>query len=519
MKSNISTGKIFLLLFYQVVFVSISFFLLKRVGAFGCFDDCFNFGAGDFIRQGKHLYSQIFFNHQPLAAYMSAFVQFVVHPQSLFELVKYHRIVALVFADICATFLIFRFGFPLFVSLTIFELTKFYIFGDRFLAEGMIVYPMIYLCLLVVQAVRKNTVYVWEYILAAICSWFIFWMREPFMPWSVIAFGILFVLQVRNIKKRKPLWIGLGIFLLFHIVTVLLLPMKEYVFNVIVTNLQHEVAVQPWTPGTVLQIIFYPVFVLFGGFSNQFQTVLWIASGLFCLMVIYELLWKKRFGLVFVLAILLAAANLRVVPVGSLYYDAFHMIPWYGMFLCITATGVMDMWRDKKTKIFPLLFISIAGFVIGYTIVAPKSYMRESIDTQTEFNNGYGNYFAKGEVIRLLAVPGDTMFVEMWEDPIYFVASLPSAYKYSWYTSIMPKFEIYQNARNEMFALYPPTFYAGACKKDDIESTFLSEKDKEQYVQLLNSGSPSCIYVRKSVVQRLTDDVSARIKIYGYSFP
>lgn len=519
MRSHISTGRIFLLFLYQVVFVSISFFLLKRVGAFGCFDDCFNFGAGDFILQGKALYSQIFFNHQPLMAYISAAIQYVTHPQTLFELVKYHRIAALVFADICGSLLILRFGFPLFVSLGIFELTKFYIFGDRFLAEGMIVYPMIYLCLLAVQAVQKRNVYAWEYALAAICSWFIFWMREPFMPWSVVALGILFFCELRDTKNRKPLWIGLGIFLLVHVVTVLLLPIKEYMFNVIAVNLQQEVAVQPWTLHTVLQIIFYPVFVLFGGSGNQFQNILWIMSGLFCLIIIYELLWKKRFYLVFVVMGLLACSNLRVVPVGSLYYDAFHMIPWYGLFVCCIAAVVADMWSERKLKHISILAVCIAVFVIGYTIAVPTSYMRESVDTQTEFTNGYGNYFAKGEVIRLLARSGDTMFVEMWEDPIYFVAGVPTAYKYSWYTSIMPKFQKYKDARDEMFTLYPPTFYAGACKKDDVESSFLSPDDKEQYVQLLNSGSPSCVYVRKSITQRITDDVSARIKIYGYSFP
>ena len=499
--------------------MGISFFLLKRVGAFGCFDDCFNFGAGDFILQGKKLYSQIFFNHQPFMAYISAAIQYITEPTTLFELVKYHRIAALVFANICGSFLIFRFGFPMFVSLIVFESTKFYLFGDRFLAEGFIVYPMMYLMMLIGQVLLKKRMYLWEYMLAVVSSWFIYWMREPFMPWALIALGFLFFQQLREKKNKKSIWIGLGIFLMLHISTVLLLPIGEYVFNVIVANVQHEVVVQPWTLKTIMHIVFYPVFVLLGGFGSPFQNVLWVLSGLFCLGFVYELVWKKRYGIIAVLLTLLAIANLRVVPVASLYYDAFHMIPWYGIFLVSIATSISFLWNEKKTKIYAVVAVSVVMFAVIFASITPQSFMRESIDTQTEFNNGYGNYFVKGEMIRLLSESGDTMFVEMWEDPIYFVAGVPTAYKYSWYTSIMPLFPMYRIARDEMLENNPPTFYVGACRSGDIVSFALSSVDAKNYVQLLNSGKPSCVYIEKIVVSRLTKEISDKMNAYGYSLP
>ena len=510
---------LFLFVLYQIIFVSIAYFLLKRVGAFGCFDDCFNFGAGDFILQGKQLYSQIFFNHQPFMAYISAAIQYVTHPETLFELVKYHRITALVFANICGSFLIARFGFPMFLSLTIFELTKFYIFGDRFLAEGMIVYPMMYLTMLIGQALVKNRIYAWEYVLVTVCSWFIFWMREPFMPWALIALGVLFALRCKDKNNRKPIWIGLSVFAFLHFVTVAFLPMSEYLFNVIVANVQHEIVVQPWTLKTVMHIVLYPAFVLFGGFGTPFQNVLWVLSGLFSLGFVFELVWKKRYGIVAILLTLLALANLRVVPVGSLYYDAFHMIPWYGIFLTVLAMSISTIWHEKKTKIYAVIAVGVVMFVTVFASISSQSFMRESIDTQTEFTNGYGNYFVKGEVIKILAQTGDTMFVEMWEDPIYFVAGVPTAYKYSWYTSIMPFFPMYRIAREEMFENNPPTFYVGACRKGETDSFALSDTDKQYYVQLLNSGNPSCVYIRNTIVPRITGEVSTRIKIYGYSIP
>ena len=510
---------LFLFVLYQVVFVGISYFLLKRVGAFGCFDDCFNFGAGDFILQGKQLYSQIFFNHQPLMAYISAAIQYVTHPETLFELVKYHRIAALVFANICGSFLIVRFGFPMFLSLIIFELTKFYIFGDRFLAEGMIVYPMMYLALLVIHLLLKKSIRSWEYVIAGVCSWFIFWMREPFMPWAFIVLGILFALGLKDKKNRKPMWIGLSVFTFLHLMAVVFLPIREYIFNVIMTNLQHEVAVQPWTIHTFVSIVAYPLLVIIKGFGNIFQNILFVLSVLFCLTFAYELFIKKRYLLVVVLLAMLAISNLRVVPIGSLYYDAFHMIPWYGVFLSCIAVGIADMWNEKKRKGIVVIAISIAVSVITYASIAPQSFIYESIDTPTEFTTGYGNYFVKGEVIKMLSKTGDTMFVEMWEDPIYYVAGVPTAYRYSWYTSIMPKFSMYQEARDEMFANYPPTFYVGACREGDIVSFALSGVYAQNYVQLNNSGTPSCVYIQKAVIPRITKEISGRMNAYGYSLP
>jgi hypothetical protein len=511
--------KFLLVILYQCFFVGIAIALLKRVGAFGCFDDCFNFGAGYFLLQGKQLYSQIFFNHQPIMAYISAAVQYISQPQTLFELVKYHRIVVLLLADIFGTFLILRFGLPLFLSLVVFESMKFYIFGDRFLAEGIIVYPMMYLTILILYKFLGKIVYRWEYILAALCSWFIFWMREPFMPWSGVSFLILLLLAYKEKTQKKHIAIAFIVFCLLHLITFTVLPVREYIFNVFTINMQYEVSVHPWNVMTIAQILFYPAFVMIHGVGNIFQNTLFVLSVIFFVVIGYEVFRKRRYVAIGVSLFLLGLANLRVVPVGTLYYDAFHMVPWYGMVIGITCMFMNDMWEDVKAKkIAAILSVCLIAIIL-YGIFLPKSFVREHIDTQLEFTNNYATYFSKGQVIKLLAGPGDTMFVEMWEDPIYFVAGVPTAYSYSWYTSVMPFFPKYQIAREEMFALHPPTFYVGACRDGDVDSFALSGEDKKKYTQLLNSGRPSCVYVRNEVVPTISKNVADRISAYGYSLP
>ena len=68
-----------------------------RIGAFGCFDDCFNIVAGYFIGQGKHLYTNIFFNHQPIPAIISFFIQKIYQPQSVYELIYRHRMTLIMY--------------------------------------------------------------------------------------------------------------------------------------------------------------------------------------------------------------------------------------------------------------------------------------------------------------------------------------------------------------------------------------------------------------------------------------
>jgi hypothetical protein len=393
---------------------------------------------------------------------------------------------------------------------------KFYIFGDRFLAEGIIVYPMMYLTLLILYRFLGKIVRRWEYILAALCSWFIFWMREPFIPWSGVAFLILLLLAYKEKKQRKHIFIAVIVFSLLHLITIMIFPIREYIFNVFTTNMQFEVSVQPWAVLTITQILFYPVFVVFHGMGNLFQNTRYILSIIFFVEVGYEIFWKKRHVAVAAVFFLLALANLRVVPVGTIYYEAFHMIPWYGIFIGITAVFIGDMWEDIKTRKISTLAIGIVVVTIVYGLFSSRSFIQDRVDTQLEFTTNYANYFAKGQVIKLLAKPGDTMFVEMWEDPIYFVAGVPTAYNYSWYTSIMPFFPKYQIAREEMFQHNAPTFYVGACRDGEIDSFALSLKDKDNYIQLLNSGRPSCVYIMKNIIKRISTDQKKQIFMFGY---
>src|SRR5579871_1635124 len=138
-------------LYYFISIVVLVFFTgvlykiyIPRINAFGCFDDCNNFMGGYFLLHGKRLFSEIFFNHAPGMAYISYLIQSLFHPRNLYELILRHRQFVILFGFFGNLFLLLRFGWKASGFIILYELSKFYLFGDRFLAEAIIVYPIVY---------------------------------------------------------------------------------------------------------------------------------------------------------------------------------------------------------------------------------------------------------------------------------------------------------------------------------------------------------------------------------------
>ena len=190
-----------ILLLLLVVFYGVLYKIyIPRVNAFGCFDDCFNFMGGYFLLHGKRLFSEIFYNHNPLMAYVSFLVQYFSHPQSLYELVLRHRQFLLLFSFTISVLLTVRFRLKAFMFIIMYELTKFYLFGDRFLAEAFVIYPLVYLLGLAWDKFNKIKLNKTDYILAAIFSWFIIFAREPVVPAVLLLFG--FIIYSKKWKKN-----------------------------------------------------------------------------------------------------------------------------------------------------------------------------------------------------------------------------------------------------------------------------------------------------------------------------
>lgn len=484
----------------------------ERVTAFGCFDDCFNYTAAYFMLKGKALYSEIFFNHQMLPAYISYIIQRFSHPTTIYELVLFHRLFLLGFSLVFDLLIIWRFRLAG-VAFTIFyEPTKYYLFGDRFLAESFIVYPLVYMFGLLWYKLESKNIFWVDYIISGIFAWFVVFMREPYTPLAIFLY--LFLLWRKRFLLSKK--ISLTLFLLLSALTLSTISLPDLYFNLVTTNIGgvflNETKTNLLSQWGIVRSFAYPAFLFLGGKWNNFRIFL------ICLNIIFLIsLWltRKNKKLILIVIFLLGVANIRVVIPGSIFYESFHMIQWYGLFLMSIFMMLASLYPFKN--FLTSLFIFFTFLALGFLMLAPKSYIWDKVDRHVEFVTGYGSYLASGEIIRLLAEPQDTLFLDNnRQDLTYWQANLRSSYKYSWYTWTMPGYRIFDEARLEMFQVNPPDFYYGNCRGEINSFRDLSLETKNSYRELYFAGRPTCLYVKRVKAEKINPEKWEKARGFQY---
>jgi hypothetical protein len=469
--------------------------------------------GGYFMLNGKHMFSDFFFNHQPFAAYVSMIVQYLTHPASIFELLLRHRQFLILFGFIFNAALILRFGAKMLVFAIIYELSKFYLFGDRFLAESMIVYPLVYLITLTLYKYSKEKIYNFEYFIAGIFTWFIIFSREPYVPLALFLFFIL--IYGRKFSREKQ--ISLIVFIILSILTIFSFNVKEYYFNDIYANYQLVVVpeIQTRVFGGPLQILFYPIFILTNGLKNVFGIFL-IGIDILFFIFYLKLLVSKKYLLGLIIFIILVLSNLRPTIPGKLFYESYHMLIWYSSFTLITI--YMIFLQVKKKTVFTLGLLMLFIFLTLF-ITSPVYFANEKINQQDELITNYGTTLQEGTVVKLLSSPKDTLFLDGSDDLIYWQAQRLSSYKYTWYTSIMPYFDRYKSARIAMFKNNSPDFYRdyGICFKVEKNISSLPDFAKNSYVRLFTDKKPTCLFINKNKLKSITPSQIKEIATWHYS--
>lgn len=481
---------IFLLCVTYVVLYKI---LIPRVTAFGCFDDCFNYVGGYFLLHHKKLFSEIFFNHMPLMAYASMLIQWATHPQNIYELVLRHRQALLFVGFFSEVLLTLRFGIKILPFALLYEFTKFYLFGDRFLAEGFIVYPLVYMFGIYCEQTTQKVKQARDSFVAAFTTWIVIFSREPYALAALFLYGLILF----GIKKKQTIIGSLVFFLGLSAITISVQNISDFIFNVITINF-NSVATESGQTHIfsidAYKIFLYPLILLFQNNFSFFGKIEFVFALMFVALSGY-FLWKKKYIFVGTIWILLGLTNLRFISPGTVFYAAFHLLPWYA--LCLAAI-VFFLSTIISTQI--KLFAVFAAILLGtfLFIFSKDSYIHDVINQQNELITNFGIPMQVGNVIHALSQPTDSLFLDGSDDIIYFVAKRYSPYKYSWYTSLMPDFPVYLHARIVMFRKNPPDFYYGNCPTETRKQYLLPSFVKNDYIRLYNQKKPSCLWVKKS---------------------
>lgn len=491
---------------------------VQRMAAFGCFDQCFNYTAAYFMLKGKTLYSQIFFNHQPFMAYLSYLIQLVFKPKSLFELVLYHRRFIFYFSLLMDLLIVFRFRWAGFGFVLFYELTKYYLFGQFFLAEAVVAYLLVWLLGLAWEktADKKKSLSKKDFFLATIFTWLILFFRITFAPAAFFLYAI--ILWRKKNERSFPSVFGC-LFIFLTGTTLLFLPLKSYFFETLKVNWQ-VLADNQTGLSFFLKPFFYPFEIFFNRNNwNHFRltmaglNLVWLtAAGL----MVFNFKKIKLMGIVF---LVLGLTAFRAADPGKIFYEAFHLLPWYALFLITLFLSLKSVLETKKTGKWSRFLLVWLGAIFLYSVLPRHSFVWEKIDRQEEWNIHYVHYWLYGEAVKRLSSPGDTLFLDQWDDLIYWQADLDSPYPYSLYTPIMTYFSEFNRARERMFKDNPPDFYYAYCDDKTEFSPLLPENSRKAYLQLRAGDKPTCLYLKKTKLLKITEDQQRAIKDLGFFLP
>jgi len=518
------SSQFFLFLISSLVLIFVwsitSFVSYQRLGVFGCFDQCFNYVTAYFMLQGKTLFSQIFFNHQPLMAYFSYLLQLFLHPENLYQLVLYHRLSMIAFALLMNLLLLYRFRWVGFGFILFYETTKYYLFGHFFLPEAMLVYPLVYLGGLFWQGLNQQKIYLVDYFFSGLFTWLVIFLSLPYAPLALVLY-FFFLFSVRKTHSQRLLFSLLTFFLLC-LVLLGNLPLRDYFFQNFQVNLR-AVGIETEATGlrglSFLKIFFYPFLILLKGARHLFWIILFGLDLIFLYLTFWLAKEKKKPKEVSLVFFLLGLALFRYVEPGTVFYQAFHLLAWYGLFLLFTFSLFRDFLLKQKSRLFSLSILLLLAAFLFVAIFSSQSFLQEKTNRDEEFTVNYAPYFATGEVVKILSKPGDLLFLDLWDDLIYWQAGLDSSYPYSLYTPIMTNFSQYQEARLAMFAENPPDFYYSYYGLGENCPPLLPANRVKEYRQLYFGEKPSCLYLQEEKLKAIEPRQWEAVAELGFSLP
>ena len=130
--------------------------------------------------------------------------------------------------------IVFRFGFFFLLFSVVYELTKFYVFGDRFLAESVVVYLLVYQFGITLEKLFFKKTNKVDLLLMPLFTWAVLFLGEPFTIVTLLLFGAYFLSPPR-FKRKEALFYVLS-FIFPTIITLGSLNLSGYYFNLIVEN-------------------------------------------------------------------------------------------------------------------------------------------------------------------------------------------------------------------------------------------------------------------------------------------
>lgn len=473
-------------------------------------DEQYNFAIGKYLSKGEILYDDIITNHQPITHIFSALVQIIRDPNTTFSLLVNHRVAMAFWSGIWALLLIANFGTGVFLYVILYELTKSYMFGNLFLAESIVVYPLSFLAGIVIYHKKLNKS---SLILLGISLVIVFFTLGPIWP-ALFFLAIMLAIQLKDRFNKDLLYI------VFGSLTVILLVIKfsslsGYIYNYLYLNYTytvpayHQLYYQESWIVTILKSFVTPMLAFATSNTNP---ILWVIR-LLAVSLILSIIYLIRAGKiiqVLVIVVLLGLCNIRFIYPGSGSYGGFHLLPWYSVFLFVVVTIALQQFKRSRSLFFKFLTVMIMTATLFVSFKYALYNFSNKKDSQEDYSINYSTHTDIGQIVRIMKYPKDTLFTSPDAWLIYWQSDAPHISKlfgyYPW-TSGVPEFH---KKILETFTNNPPTFfYCDNCQGLDLGQFIMS------YEQVIKNDEKTNLYVLPYRLDNLTKKQQEQLKFYG----
>lgn len=500
-----------LLIIFTALFLTVTGYIYRGFALSTPFvDEQDNFAAGNYLLKGEILYEDIITNHQPAIYILSSVAEKIKNSNTTFSLLLNQRTAIIFWAIIWSLILASNFGIVGFLFVIIFELTKSQMFGNLFLAESVVVYPLVFLIgiLLFDNKILKSKI---KLFLLGLSLAFSFLTLSPLWPLLVI-FMFMIIARLKNELKEKGFYIFLGVVIV--ILVVFKFSSIQGYIDSIYLNLAytvpafHEPSYQSWII-TISKSFATPVFSFFSKDNTAITGIIRILTILLSLNLI-SFLHRRNYVKAFLVIILLGLANIRFTYPGTGSYNGFHLLPWYGIFIFMAIATSKETLKSTSNKIIRIILLLSIVSAVFLSLVYGKSFFLEKKDPQKEYTTNYSTHTDTGQIIKIMKEENDTLFVSPDAWLIYWqsdVNHLPKLYGYYAWMSGIP--EIHKKIL-ENFEKNPPTFfYCEDCKELDLEK-FLAK-----YKQVIKNDGKTHLYVLPQRMDNLSEAQKNELKFYG----
>jgi hypothetical protein len=504
----------FIPLFLVLFFFALLFKLYEaRIFNIAFADENTNFITGKWIAEGKIFYKDFFFNHQPIPSLISAAVQGFFDPNSIFLLVKRHREFLFFYSLAWIVFLTLRFGKLAVVIGTAVESTKFIFLGNVFLAEGLVVYPLIYLFWSAYRSCDKR-IRIIRAELFLICTTFVYIFLNllPLLPF--LAVNYIAIALNKNSDRRFFIFSLALILLLAFAVLGLFVSWKGFFEQAFIVNLL-EVAPDEASKGfgsAVFNTLLLPFRILFIQNSSINLLLKSISVAYICSLIM--ILKLRKYRLLFFSLIGVALINLRPIEFG-IFSSGHRFLPFYSILITATVLNLASVIGQKRLSIegrfsyFLLITVAVMVVRIAFSEFSGK------VD---QYSNWYKNYsvdFDYGETIKILSADDDKLMVAPQNDLIYWQSGLEPNSFYFFNLDFMFESKMLANDVYLRWRQNQPDFIYF----EDNKKAFEFFDNLSGYQNVLQNGKPSRLYISQDKLVQIDNGLWEPAGRLGFTKP